>query len=73
MLNLLSNAIKFTNEGGFIYVNLYDNLESIMISVKDTGIGIPSDQHKLIFEKFRQVDKSFTRNQEGSGIRIIPC
>lgn len=70
MLNLLSNAIKFTDPGGSILVNIYDKGKNIIISVKDTGIGIPKDEIKNIFEHFRQVDKSFTRNHEGSGIGL---
>lgn len=70
LLNLLSNAIKFTDEGDEIYVNIYDKGDSISIVVKDTGIGIPKDKQKMIFERFRQVDKSFTRNSEGSGIGL---
>jgi PAS domain S-box-containing protein len=70
MLNLLSNATKFTNEGGQITVNLEVWEESIIISVKDTGIGIPEDKLNLIFDRFGQVDKSLTRNREGSGIGL---
>lgn len=70
MLNLLSNAIKFTKPNGTVYVNFYDGIENVVISVKDNGIGIPRDMQTLIFERFRQVDKSFTRNQEGSGIGL---
>jgi PAS domain S-box-containing protein len=70
ILNLLSNAMKFTDAGGEIYVNVYDKDESIVISVKDTGIGIPEDKLKLIFDRFGQVDKSLTRNREGSGIGL---
>ncbi|MCM0650863.1 ATP-binding protein [Clostridium swellfunianum] len=70
MLNLLSNAIKFTNPGDSIFVNFTDEGEVVTISVKDTGIGIPYDKQEIIFERFRQVDKSFTRNHEGSGIGL---
>jgi len=70
MLNLLSNAIKFTEPDGSIFVDMIDKGKSIIISVKDTGIGIPKDELKYIFEHFRQVDKSFTRNHEGSGIGL---
>jgi len=70
MLNLLSNAIKFTKPGGEIYVNIYDKDEYILISVKDTGIGIEEDKKKIVFDRFRQADKSFTRNHEGSGIGL---
>lgn len=70
MLNLLSNAVKFSRIGGRISVNFQDNNESVRISVKDTGIGIPQDKHFIIFERFRQVDSSLSRSHEGSGIGL---
>jgi len=51
-------------------VNIFNKKKSVIISVKDTGIGIPNEEKKYIFENFRQVDKSFTRNHEGSGIGL---
>jgi len=70
ILNLLSNAIKFTGDGGKIYVNVSDKRESISISIKDTGTGIPKDKLKTIFERFEQVDKTFRRDCEGAGIGL---
>ena len=70
MLNILSNAIKFTKPGGNIFVNISDGEEFITISIEDTGIGIPEEKLSIIFDRFRQVDKSFTRNHEGSGIGL---
>jgi len=70
ILNLLSNALKFTNKGGKIFVCIYDHEDSIDISVKDTGIGIPKDKQELIFERFEQVDKTLRRNYEGTGIGL---
>ncbi|MBU3097905.1 MULTISPECIES: ATP-binding protein [Clostridium] len=70
ILNLLSNSIKFTRAGGSMMVNMYDKGENIIISVKDTGIGIPKDKLNIIFDRFRQVDRSITRRQEGSGIGL---
>lgn len=70
MLNLLSNAVKFTKVGGSINVNIYNNQESIMITVKDSGIGIRKDKQEIIFDRFRQVDQSLTKNFEGSGIGL---
>jgi signal transduction histidine kinase len=70
ILNLLSNSIKFTNPGGSIFVNIYDNKEKIAIKVKDTGIGIPADKLSAIFERFRQVDCALQREYEGSGIGL---
>jgi len=70
ILNLLSNAIKFTPRDGQIIVNIKDSIENVLISVKDTGIGIPDDKMQLIFERFGQVDKTLSRNHEGSGIGL---
>ncbi len=70
ILNLLSNAIKFTKTGGKIIVNMYDKGESVVISVKDTGRGIPKCKIDTIFERFVQIDKSLSRKQEGSGIGL---
>lgn len=70
ILNLLSNAIKFTLSGGKIEVTIYNKVTSVVISVKDTGIGIPIEKQSSIFEKFIQVDKSLSRNREGSGIGL---
>jgi signal transduction histidine kinase len=70
MLNLFSNSLKFTNQKGRILVNIYNVDDSVVITVKDTGIGIPEDKLNIIFERFRQVDDSLNRNNEGSGIGL---
>jgi signal transduction histidine kinase len=70
ILNLLSNAIKFTNKGGKIWVNIYDKGDWIVIKVKDSGIGIPEDKIEVVFDRFKQVDTSFTKNIIGSGIGL---
>ncbi|MCX7904136.1 MAG: PAS domain S-box protein [Caloramator sp.] len=70
LLNLISNAIKFTDEGGSIFVKISNSQDYIKISVKDTGIGIPKEKLDIIFDRFRQVDKSLSRNHEGSGIGL---
>ncbi|MGH4121113.1 ATP-binding protein [Clostridium sp.] len=70
MLNLLSNAVKFTKKNGSILVNILDKGDFVEISVKDTGIGIPKDKLKFIFERFAQIDKSTSRQNEGSGIGL---
>ncbi|KZL89249.1 PAS domain-containing sensor histidine kinase [Clostridium magnum] len=70
ILNLLSNAVKFTDAGDSILVRIEDKNESIIISVKDTGVGIPKDKLDIIFERFGQVDKTLSRNNEGSGIGL---
>jgi signal transduction histidine kinase len=70
MLNLLSNALKFTDKDGSIIVNINSYNNKVYISVKDDGIGIPEDKLKIIFQRFRKGDRSFTRNREGSGIGL---
>jgi len=70
LLNILSNAIKFTPQDGNIFVNIGILGNSIQIRIKDSGIGICKDKHKMIFERFRQVDNLFTRSCEGSGIGL---
>ncbi|MDP4144982.1 MAG: ATP-binding protein [Bacillota bacterium] len=70
MLNLLSNAVKFSKTEGKISVYFQDNNDTISITVKDTGIGIPQDKQEIIFERFRQVDRSLSRKNEGSGIGL---
>lgn len=70
MLNLLSNAVKFTKPGGKIFVDIFDKGQGIIISVRDTGIGILEEKQKQIFERFMQIDKSLSRVSEGSGIGL---
>ncbi|MCM0649922.1 PAS domain S-box protein [Clostridium swellfunianum] len=70
ILNLLSNAVKFTKSEGCIYVTLSHHHNDVIISVKDTGTGIPENKLEKIFDRFIQVDKSLTRSNEGSGIGL---
>ena len=69
ILNLLSNAIKFSKPNGEIRVTL--NFEDCLyISVTDNGIGIAQENLNKIFDKFTQLDTSFSRKNEGSGIGL---
>lgn len=70
ILNLLSNAIKFTEKGGEICIDIQDKDKFVEISVRDNGIGIDSNHLDLIFDRFKQVDKSLSRNAEGTGIGL---
>jgi signal transduction histidine kinase len=70
MFNLISNAIKFSEPGDEIFVNILNKPDVVEISVKDCGIGIESCYLDTIFERYKQVDKSFTRNSEGTGIGL---
>jgi signal transduction histidine kinase len=70
LLNLISNAIKFSDFGNKIIVTVEDRNEFVAICVEDNGIGIENNQLNMIFDRFKQVDKSLTRNAEGTGIGL---
>jgi len=70
VLNLISNAIKFSDKGDEIFVYVNNKNEFVEISVKDNGIGIEEEHLDMIFDRFRQVDKSLSRNAEGTGIGL---
>lgn len=71
ILNLISNAIKFTCEEDVIEVFITEEDEdSICIHVKDSGIGIPENEQKLVFERFKQIDNNLNKNREGTGIGL---
>ncbi|MDR7034065.1 PAS domain-containing protein [Mesorhizobium sp. BE184] len=71
--NLLGNAVKFTDEGHVLVdvegTTMPDGTK-LKISVTDTGIGIPEEKLRLVFEKFSQVDTSSTRRHEGTGLGL---
>jgi signal transduction histidine kinase/CheY-like chemotaxis protein len=69
ILNLVSNAAKFT-EHGSIRLRMVAMPKEVMISVTDTGIGIPHDKLEHIFEEFTQVDASTTRKYGGTGLGL---
>ena len=66
--NLLSNAVKFTPDGGHVVVDVREADGQAVLSVVDTGIGIPATFLPHVFEKFRQADGSFTRRYGGLAI-----
>ena len=70
MLNLISNSVKFTPKGGEIFVDIQVDETWVYVRVKDTGIGIPMHLKDVIFERFVQSNKSFSREREGSGIGL---
>ena len=72
VLNLLSNAIKFTPQGGRIQVRAMPVDGSVEVSVTDTGVGIAPEDQEAVFEEFRQVGASATK-QEGTGLGLALC
>ena len=73
--NLVNNALKFTESGSISIAisNEPSNHELLRFSVSDTGIGIPDEQKKMIFNSFTQVDTSLTRKYAGSGLGLSIC
>jgi signal transduction histidine kinase/class 3 adenylate cyclase len=70
LYNLLSNAMKFTAAGGSITVSMQLAGDHCLLQVKDTGIGIRTDQIPHLFERFRQAEGSANRSYEGSGLGL---
>jgi signal transduction histidine kinase/ActR/RegA family two-component response regulator len=68
--NLLTNAIKFTPEGGSVHVDLDQVDCRARVRVTDTGVGIPQDYLKSVFERFRQVDSTSSRAHRGLGLGL---
>jgi two-component system cell cycle sensor histidine kinase PleC len=71
LVNLMSNAVKFTATGGRVEVtSAAESSGDLLISVSDTGIGIPSDHLKRVFEPFGQIEDYLTRQSEGLGLGL---
>lgn len=70
LVNLLSNAIKYTPEGGSISIHLSETEDTVILSIKDNGIGIPENEMPYIFERFYRADKSRNRLTGGTGIGL---
>jgi len=70
LVNLLGNALKFTEPGGEIEIGVDPKDEGVEIFVRDSGIGLTTDQLGRVFDRFAQVDSSATRKHEGTGIGL---
>ena len=70
LYNLIDNAIKFSSNDSVIYIQTSDQYEKIFISVKDTGIGIPKDSIKKIWERFYKTDLSRGKDKRGTGLGL---
>ncbi|MFL5860102.1 MAG: sensor histidine kinase, partial [Solirubrobacteraceae bacterium] len=75
LLNIISNAVKFTPEGGRIVLALADDdgPAHVTVRISDTGVGIPADKQRQVFEAFTQADSSTTRRHGGTGLGLAIC
>jgi PAS domain S-box-containing protein len=70
ILNLLDNAIKYSDAGARVDVRIREDLSSLTVEVKDTGVGIPEEDLGQLFERFYRVDKDRSRATGGSGLGL---
>ena len=70
VINLLNNAIKYSSEEKSIKVSVRRELDRVLLSVSDRGIGIPRSEHRRIFEKFYRVETSLVHTTKGSGLGL---
>jgi len=72
-MNILDNAIRYTPAPGTVAISLRREEQMAVVAITDTGIGIPTEDIPLIFERFYRVDKSRSRSEGGSGLGLAIC
>lgn len=70
LFNILGNAVKFSPENSEIKISAKRNQDTVVITIKDEGIGIPKKYHKKIFEKFFQVENSMSKTEASTGLGL---
>jgi len=70
LVNLLSNAVKFTPDGGSVDLRARQEGDDLLLEVEDSGIGMTPEEKERIFDEFYQVDGSYSRNYEGTGLGL---
>ena len=70
IFNLCDNAVKYNKPGGEVEVHVADGPENVVLTVRDTGIGIPRAHQSRVFERFYRVDKSHSREIGGTGLGL---
>ncbi len=68
--NLCENGIKYNRSGGYVNVNLENQGKNIILTVADSGVGIPKEEQSRIFERFYRVDKSHSKEVGGTGLGL---
>jgi heavy metal sensor kinase len=72
-MNVMDNAIRYTPPPGTISVSLGRDGQTAVVSIKDTGVGIPAEEIPFIFDRFYRVDKSRSRAEGGTGLGLAIC
>ncbi len=70
LYNLCDNAIRYNVEGGLVQVDVHREQEQVILTVQDTGIGIPKEHQERIFERFYRVDRSRSKSTGGTGLGL---
>ena len=70
IINLLHNAVKFSNENGKIILETVKNKDKVLISIKDSGIGIDENEQKRVWDRFYKSDKSRGKDKTGTGLGL---
>ena len=70
VLNLVANAVNYTSDNGEIFINVEERTSKVVISVRDTGMGIPEESLDRLFERFYRVDKARSRHSGGTGLGL---
>jgi PAS domain S-box-containing protein len=73
LVNLVENAIKYSPDGGLVEIGVEPHDENVVFHVQDHGLGIPSDEQSMVFEKFYRVDPHMTRGVGGTGLGLYIC
>lgn len=68
--NLIDNAVKFVNDGGIIQIQAVLNNDSVTVLIRNSGLSIPDEEIKLIFDKFYKTDKSRSQDKNGVGLGL---
>jgi len=68
--NLLSNAVKFTHAGGIIYIRIEETESTLLVAVRDNGIGIPEELHPFLFDEFTKARRKGLRGEETVGLGL---
>ncbi len=70
LVNVLDNAVKFTPDGGSVFIDVLTTGEEVVVSIRDTGIGVPADEIQRLGERFYRVDRSRSRELGGTGLGL---